>query len=150
MSESLVAGVLFTCASCARTLQEAEAPRRILRACAVLAFIRTVKFLFPFSLPLTFMHKQEGEFYHTGVIFRTFTDKTGGTIALFTASYRDGTCNHGFCMSYMHVGQHSEVLPSAVIAQSRPATPEEYAPLKTELQNIGYRFKRIYKRFPRA
>lgn len=95
------------------------------------------------------MHSQSGDFYHTGVIFRTFRDKTGGTIALFTASLHDGSCNPGMVMSYMHVGQHSEASPSAVIERTRPATQEEAAPLKKELQSLGYRFTRVYQRFPR-
>jgi len=38
---------------------------------------------------------------------------------------------------YSHIGQHSAVDPRYA-AESRPATPEEYQDLKTELENIGY------------
>jgi len=39
--------------------------------------------------------------------------------------------------AYSHIGQHSSASPEYA-AESRPATPEEYAPLKSELENIGY------------
>lgn len=93
------------------------------------------------------MHKQTGDYYHTGVVFRVFRKKPHEVIALFTESYRDGSCNRGNCMSYMHVGQHSEAGPWHVIRATRPATKEEYTDLMRELQDIGYRFTNIYQRF---
>lgn len=38
---------------------------------------------------------------------------------------------------YSHIGQHSAVHPQYA-AESRPATPEEYADLKAELESVGY------------
>jgi hypothetical protein len=47
-----------------------------------------------------------------------------------------------FKTGYSHVGQHSAVSPQYA-AESRPATPEEYADLKTELESIGYNFEMV-------
>ena len=42
-------------------------------------------------------------------------------------------------MGYSHIGQHSAVHPSYVDdVVSREATPKEYAPLKAELESLGY------------
>lgn len=96
------------------------------------------------------MHSQFGDYYHTGVLFRTFRSKPHDVIALFSSTYHDGSCNRGMCMSYMHVGQHSEADPNMMMSggATRPATPEEYRDLKKELETIGYRFTKIYQRFP--
>jgi len=45
--------------------------------------------------------------------------------------------NDQYMSGYSHVGQHTGVHPEYA-AESRPATPEEYAPLKAELEGIGY------------
>lgn len=42
------------------------------------------------------------------------------------------------CLSYEHVGQHSGAQYSNVISLTTPATPEEYAELKEELESLGY------------
>jgi hypothetical protein len=42
-----------------------------------------------------------------------------------------------FKTAYSHIGQHSSASPDYA-AESRPATPEEYADLKAELESIGY------------
>ena len=39
---------------------------------------------------------------------------------------------------YVHVGQHSSCHISWYFEHTKPATPEEYAPLKAELESIGY------------
>lgn len=41
---------------------------------------------------------------------------------------------------YSHIGQHSPCAKEYE-QESRAAKPEEYADLKTELENIGYRLK---------
>lgn len=64
------------------------------------------------------------------VVFRILH---GEVIALLcnTAS----VCTPGCVMSYMHIGQHSEV--SRYLGRHcRLATPDEYAPLLAELQGI--------------
>lgn len=45
--------------------------------------------------------------------------------------------NKGNKAGYSHVGQHSAVSP-VYAKESRPATPQEYAPLDAELKSIGY------------
>ncbi len=43
----------------------------------------------------------------------------------------------GFVQSYQHVGQHSDAHP-VLLTELRQATPEESAPLRAELQRVGY------------
>jgi hypothetical protein len=45
----------------------------------------------------------------------------------------------GFCESYERVGQHGGAQYDGVMSRTRPATPDEYAALKSELESIGYR-----------
>ena len=45
-------------------------------------------------------------------------------------------------MSYAHIGQHSACHPDYA-AESRPATVQEYADLKKELESIGYNLEII-------
>lgn len=73
----------------------------------------------------------------TKVIFRAWRT-TGEVIALFPEIPHD---RHGdFCTSYMHVGQHGAASPmlSGFARATRPATPEETAPLHRELESMGY------------
>lgn len=73
------------------------------------------------------------------VVFRKY--RNGDIIAylLDQPEYRPGTCQ-----SYMHVGQHGAADyfdPSTVLA-----TPEEYADLKREMEEIyGYRFRVVQR-----
>ena len=70
----------------------------------------------------------------TKTIFRTFR-KGGETIALFPEIPHD---RHGYlCTSYQHIGQHSGASPD-LSTVTRPATPEEIAPLAAELARVGY------------
>jgi hypothetical protein len=74
--------------------------------------------------------------------YRTWPDKDAGEIlALFPADdegqYRIGC--------YQHVGQHGSVDYTSCIQATRKATPEEYAPLKAELEQIGYKLK-VYEK----
>jgi hypothetical protein len=69
----------------------------------------------------------------TPTIFRRYRD--GDIIALFPTIPAD---LQGNCLSYQHVGQHGAASPAHVIARTRPATPEEYAALRVELESIGY------------
>lgn len=70
----------------------------------------------------------------TKVIFRTFR-KGGDTLAMFPEIPADAMGD--FCQSYQHVGQHGAASPS-LPGVTRPATPEETAPLRRELEAIGY------------
>ena len=76
---------------------------------------------------------------YTRVVFRVFKhgiDK-GEVIALFIDTEKDCYAK-GNVMSYMDVGQHCEANYNGIIAETRRATPEEYAPLADELHRIGY------------
>lgn len=76
----------------------------------------------------------------TKVIFRKFPED-GSIIALFPEL--PGTSDPNSCMSYMHVGQHSPAQPRRL---GIPATPQEYGPLKAELESLGYVLE-VVKRF---
>lgn len=80
----------------------------------------------------------------TKVIFRTFKD-SGDVIALFPLI--PATRNGWECMSYQHIGQHGAACPHIVRGITRLSTPNEIAPLKLELEFIGYDLELI-KRFP--
>jgi hypothetical protein len=69
------------------------------------------------------------------VIFRKFPD--GDIIALFPCLPAE--CLTAWpCQSYMHIGQHGAADPR-IMYDTRPARPQEYAALKAELEQIGYR-----------
>lgn len=81
----------------------------------------------------------------TPVVFRRYSE--GDTIALFpTLNHSSGDANYGYCMSYQHVGQHGEANYPDCIASTGPATPEQYADLRRELEGIGYVLKIQTKR----
>lgn len=44
-----------------------------------------------------------------------------------------------YCTSYEHVGQHGGADCAGVIRRTKAATPAEYAPLKRELEGMGYK-----------
>jgi hypothetical protein len=70
----------------------------------------------------------------TIVIFRM--DREGIVFALFPELPSD---NHGlYCTCFQHVGQHCAADYQGCIAESRPATPAEYAALEAELRQRGY------------
>lgn len=77
----------------------------------------------------------------TKVIFRKF--KNGEIIALFP-ELKEG---RGLILSYMHIGQHGDASPK-IVMDTKPATPEEFAPLYNELTGIGYRLE-VRKRLTR-
>ena len=77
------------------------------------------------------------------VIFRRFRD--GDVIALFP--YLPAECLDAWpCQSYMHIGQHGAADPR-IVHDTRPARPREYAGLKSELEQRGYRLA-VRRRFP--
>jgi hypothetical protein len=72
----------------------------------------------------------------TVVIFRK--DRTGwkDCFALLPELPAD---NHGqYCDSYQHIGQHAAADYHGCIANSDPASPDEYADLFEELERRGY------------
>ena len=66
------------------------------------------------------------------VVFRKFND--GEIIALFP-QIKFG-CPHYEIMSYMHIGQHTEVDHHAILEQTKLATKEEYQTLLNEIKSI--------------
>lgn len=71
------------------------------------------------------------------VVFRVFPRSENNAkpevIALFCDSAQD--CRPGNVMSYMHMGQHGEA--ARCLGRSlKLATPDQYAPLKRELESI--------------
>lgn len=86
----------------------------------------------------------EEDIEETLVIFRKFRDH-GDVIALFPEVPWD---REGRCSSYQHLGQHGGADYLGCIYLSTPATPYEYAALKRELVERGYKL-RIRKRFNR-
>jgi hypothetical protein len=70
----------------------------------------------------------------TIVIFRV--DREGIVFALFPEVPAD---NYGsYCTAYQHIGQHCAADFQLCIANSRPATADEYADLFEELERRGY------------
>jgi hypothetical protein len=76
----------------------------------------------------------------TKVIFRKWKG-TGDVIALFPEV--PGTVNPAHCLSYERHGQHGAAHLAGVIANTRPASPEESADLARELERIGYELEPV-------
>lgn len=69
----------------------------------------------------------------TITVFRKFPD--GEVIALFP--YLPHDASGLYCVSYMHTGQHGAA-DTSITRPTKPASPSEYAPLKRELESLGY------------
>ncbi len=81
----------------------------------------------------------------TKVMFRFWC---GDVIALFPEVA--ATMDPNYCTSYQRVGQHSSAHPALIVRQSRPATTEEYAALKRELERYPYEYDlEVIDRLPR-
>lgn len=76
----------------------------------------------------------------TKVVFRKY--RSGEILALFP--YEDWASTT--CSSYMHVGQHGGANYVHCIYTTKPATPDEYADLKSELESIGYNLQVIKRK----
>lgn len=83
----------------------------------------------------------------TAVVFRKFHSTCGyGVIALFPEQRGFGP---GLVSSFEHAGQHGAADYARMIRLTRPATPEEYAPLLRELESAPYNYNlKIVKRRP--
>jgi hypothetical protein len=83
--------------------------------------------------------------HKTRVIFRKFK-KGGDIIALFPEL--PGTNKwYADCESYMHTGQHGAASID-IASVTKRAEPHEVAPLKKELEGIGYNLEVITKFTP--
>jgi len=71
----------------------------------------------------------------TKVLFRKWKD-TGDVTAMFPEV--PSNLHGSECMAYEHFGQHGAAFPENVISHTSPATSEEYAELKVELERLGY------------
>ena len=81
----------------------------------------------------------------TRVVFRIYP--AGEVIALFP----DLPEVRGCVLSYQHVGQHGAADPWHVVRMTRPATAEEAAPLRRELEGVPYGYQlEVRKRMTRA
>jgi hypothetical protein len=56
-----------------------------------------------------------------------------------------GTADPYTCTAYVHVGQHTSADPHHVVNSTRPATAEEYADLKRELEQRGYVLRMVHR-----
>jgi len=71
----------------------------------------------------------------TIVEFRVWRAEPHGVLALFPEEpERDG-----YVSSYEHIGQHGRANYNGCMRLTRPASPDEYASLKTELERLGYK-----------
>lgn len=86
----------------------------------------------------------------TVVIFRYYDhgEFKGDVDALFPYWFENAEESYN-CMSYAHIGQHGGADYQGVMSRTRPATAEEYADLKRELESLGYnldvRQRRVHK-----
>ena len=76
----------------------------------------------------------------TDVIFRKW--KNGNVLALFP---HEVNTYGGHVTSYEHVGQHGNADYVGCIIKTKPANTDEYAPLKKELEGIGYKLNVVKK-----
>jgi hypothetical protein len=65
------------------------------------------------------------------VIFRV--EKDGSILAVFPYEIWD---NYGNVMCYAHIGQHSSCDYGSILEQTKPASPEQYQNLLSELKDI--------------
>jgi len=79
-----------------------------------------------------------GKEFETRVIFKMTPDAQFITERECIAFLPDIPSNEGNIMSYMHVGQHSEA-SVGFYHDCTPATDEQFANLREELESIGYR-----------
>lgn len=92
-----------------------------------------------------FIHKRFDHVSHkkaadetTPVLFRKWK-KDGDVIAIFP--YDVGTNDASTCSSYQHVGQHGSCDPAGLMGVTVEAAPEEYEPLKQELESSPYEYR---------
>jgi hypothetical protein len=86
----------------------------------------------------------EQDQHKTAVIFRKWHAKDGGQIIALFPEIPSG--NYGYhVLSYEHIGQHGAADYNGVMARTVPATEEEYAALKRELEQLGYNLA-VYQR----
>lgn len=90
------------------------------------------------------MDAQDTDTKVTRVVFRKWKSD-GAILALFPdQTWFEGRNNAPrMCSSYEHVGQHGGADYYGCIHQTWPAFENEYAELKKELEDLGYKLKPI-------
>lgn len=89
----------------------------------------------------------------TPVVFRFLNAGKGkywqrDLIALFPGETWTDRNRGKLCSSYIHIGQHCGADYAGIIKSSRPATPDEYASLKRELESSPYNYNlKVLKRW---
>lgn len=84
------------------------------------------------------------------VMFRTV--KSGphkGTVDAIFIAECDSYFERDSVMCYSHIGQHSGATLDYVHSMTRPATPDEFARLKRELESIGYELQLVDRDSPK-
>lgn len=66
-----------------------------------------------------------------------------GIVALFPEL--PGNFDIATCQSFEHTGQHGAASLTGVMNRTRPATPDQYAALKRELESAPYRYRLIIR-----
>lgn len=74
----------------------------------------------------------------TRVVFRKWSD--GTPIAFFPGDEEYKLSRGAYCGSFMHIGQHGSA-DVQLMGRLLPATPEEYADLKAELEGEPYGYR---------
>tara|TARA_R110000868_G_scaffold74337_10_gene214985 strand:+ start:2773 stop:3081 length:309 start_codon:yes stop_codon:yes gene_type:complete len=87
----------------------------------------------------------ERDEHKTDMVFRVDTSKEfkGDVFVLFPHEVADF---YGGVVSYQHLGQHSAADYVFCMGKSRKATEEEFAPLKKEIESLGYNVNLVSKR----
>ncbi len=91
------------------------------------------------------MSEIEKDKHVTKVVFRKYK-KEGDIIALLIEQPYSNPPHPDRIMCYQHVGQHGEAYYSYCMEITVPAKPKEYASLKREMEQLGYKFKVVNKR----
>lgn len=79
------------------------------------------------------------------VIFRVWKTEPKETLAVFIDEPFSSTCD---VTCYEHFGQHGGGDWGTIVSKTRPANEEESAPLRRELESIGYNLQEV-KRYTR-
>ncbi|MCG3197068.1 MAG: hypothetical protein GHCLOJNM_01552 [bacterium] len=80
----------------------------------------------------------------TAVVFRVWRSRPRTVLALFPLEPADALGR--WCLSYERVGQHGAADYLACLDGTRPATLEESADLREELERIGYQLDVVQRR----
>ena len=86
----------------------------------------------------------QDDVFKTKVVFKMVPEAPGCSRACIAFLLDVPTSAGIHIMTYMHVGQHSEAY-TGFYYELKPATPDEYADLKEELESTGYELEILKK-----